>query len=406
MKANGLRILFVCANFPYPTVDHSGGTDYFQYIASLREKHEVSLISYVRPHEEKHVSSMKELCVDLEVVSDTRSILRRSLDHPFLRVAQPKRYCYLHSSKYQKGLRAMLARREFDIAHVEGPWMGQYMDMLAGIKIVLDEVDVHSLVAYRQYLNSKNWSQRIYNLYEWAKTHSYELQACRQADLVFTRSDKDKKFLESWLPGPRVEVLPPWFEGLEQLSHISETPAERSSLLFLGAMNRIRNTEAVLYFYHEIFPLIRREMAGAKFYVVGSSPNEKVRRLAKDKDVIVTGYVEDIGHYYEKCAVFVAPILVGGGIIVKVLNALAAGRPAVTTFFGNEGIQATPEQEIRIADSPEGFAQKTTELLTDDGLWRRIARNGRDFVQRQYNWQETMQGLQRAYDSLVYSSSR
>jgi glycosyltransferase involved in cell wall biosynthesis len=117
--------------------------------------------------------------------------------------------------------------------------------------------------------------------------------------------------------------------------------------------------------------------------------------------VVVTGYVKDIGPYYEKCAVFVAPILVGGGIIVKTLNAMSAGRPAVTTRFGNEGIEAIPEQGIRIADSPEEFAQKTVELLIGEGLWHRIAKNGREFVQRKYNWERAMQRLEKVYLSLM-----
>jgi len=279
--------------------------------------------------------------------------------------------------------------------------MAQYMDLIKGPKVVLDEVDVHSLVAYRLYQNAKHFGEKVYNLFEWAKCQSFELEVCRRADLVLTRSGKDRRFIQSYLPSQNVEILPPWFEGLEQFAHISEKPIEEKSLLFLGMMGRIRNADAVLYFYEAIFPLIKEKIPQAKFYIVGSSPGEKVQQLAGDKDVIVTGYVDDIGYYYEKCAVFVAPILVGGGIIVKVLNAMAAGRPVVTTPFGNEGIEATPDQEICVADSPEEFAEKTIELLTNDNLWHMIAKNGRDFVRGRYNWKDVVQGLETVYHSLM-----
>lgn len=275
--------------------------------------------------------------------------------------------------------------------------MGQYLDLVREGRSVLDEVDVHSLVAYRQLRYVKHPIRKAHDWFEWAKCQTFELGACQRADLVLTRSEKDRRFLQSYLPGLRVEILPPWFEGLEQFAHISEKPTEEKSLLFLGLMNRIRNVEAALYFYEKVLPLIREEIPQVKFYIVGSSPTEKIQRLARDKDVVVTGYVKDIGPYYEKCAVFVAPILVGGGIIVKTLNAMSAGRPAVTTRFGNEGIEAIPEQGIRIADSPEDFAQKTVELLTGEGLWHRIAKNGREFVQRKYNWERAMQSLEKVY---------
>jgi glycosyltransferase involved in cell wall biosynthesis len=405
MVASRLRILFVCSHFPHPKVDHSGGTDYFNYIKSLSEKHEVSLISFIQPFEEKHVSSMRELCADVEVIRDPHPVLYKAIRHPLLRVVYPKRCCYLYSTRYREKLRDLLDRRKFDIVHLQGPWMAQYMDLIKGPKIVLDEVDVHSLVAYRQYQNAKHFGEKVYNLFEWAKCQSFELKVCRRADLVLTRSGKDRRFIQSYLPNSNVEILPPWFEGLEQFAHISEKPAEEKSLLFLGMMGRIRNAQAALYFYEEIFPLIRERIPQAKFYIVGSSPGEKIHQLATDKDVIVTGYVEDIGYYYEECAVFVAPILVGGGIIVKILNAMAAGRPVVTTPFGNEGIEAIPEREIRIANSPEEFAQKTIELLTNDSLWWVIAKNGQDFVQRQYNWEDVIQGLERAYHGLMQKST-
>lgn len=401
MTPSNLRILFVCTYFPYPEVDHSGGTDLFNYIKWLSQRHEISLISFIHPIEEKYVPSMRELCANIEVISRSGSVLFKAIRHPLRRLTQPKRSCYSYSTEYEEKLKSLLGRERFDVIHFEGPWMGQYLDLVSEGRTVLDEVDVHSMVAYRQLQYVKHSFHKAYAWFEWAKCQTFELGACQRADLVLTRSEKDRRFLQGYLPGLRVEILPPWFEGLEQFAHISEEPAEEKSLLFLGSMNRTRNVEAALYFYEKVLPLIREEIPQVKFYIVGSSPTEKVQQLAKDKNVVVTGYVKDIGPYYERCAVFVAPILVGGGIIVKTLNAMSAGRPVVTTRFGNEGIEAIPEQEIRIADSPEEFAQKTVELLTCHSLWRRIATGGRKLVRRNYDWEKAMQRLERAYFALV-----
>lgn len=401
MTLTPLKILFVFSHFTYPKVDHSGGTDYYNYIKWLSQKHKISLISFIQPSEEQHILTMKEYCSDMVLIRDTRSIFQKTFQHPLRRIFHPKRACYLYSTAYKKRLSTLLQNKEFDIIHLQGPWMGQYLDVIQGAKTILDEVDVHSLVAYRQYQNEKNLGMKLYNLFEWVKCQSFELTACQQVDLVLTRSEKDKNFVQSYLPHKQVELLPPWFEGLEEFSQISERPAEPRSILFVGTMSRIRNIEAVLYFYEKIFPMIRKEISGVKFYIVGSSPPEKIQNLGKDQNVIVTGYVEDIGSFYQKCSVFVAPILVGGGIIVKILNAMAAGRPIVTTAFGNEGIGAAPENEIRVAQSPQEFAQKTIELLTNRTSWFRFAQNGRVFIKNRYNWEDIMKSLEKTYYDLL-----
>jgi len=400
MALSPLKILFVCSHFTYPKVDHAGGTGYYNYMKWLSQKHIVSLISFIQTSEEEHISSMKGCCSEMELIRDTRSILQKTLQHPLRRIFHPKRACYLYSTAYKKRLSDLLQTKEFDIVHLQGPWMGQYLDVIQGTKTILDEVDVHSLVAYRQYQNEHNLGMKLYNLFEWVKCQSFELTVCQQVDLVLTRSKKDKNFVQSYLPHKQVELLLPWFEGLEEFSQISERPAEPRSILFMGTMSRLRNIEAVLYFYEKIFPMIRKEIPGVKFYIVGSSPSEKIQNLANDQDVVVTGYVEDIGSFYQKCSVFVAPILVGGGIIVKILNAMAAGRPVVTTAFGNEGIGAIPENEIRVAQAPQEFAQKTVDLLTNHSSWLKFAQNGRVFVNNQYNWEDIMQSLEETYYKL------
>lgn len=401
MALDPLKILFVFSHFTYPKVDHAGGTGYYNYIEWLSQKHKISLISFIQPSEERHISSMRGCCSEIELIQDNRSILQKTFQHPLRRIIQPKRACYLYSTAYKKRLSDLLQKRTFDIVHLQGPWMGQYLDVIQGAKTILDEVDVYSLVAYRQYQNEKNLGMRLYNLFEWVKCQSFELAACQRADLVLTRSEKDKNFIQNYLPNKQVDLLLPWFEGLEEFSHISERPTEQKSILFMGTMSRIRNIEAALYFYEKIFPMIRKEIPGVKFYIVGSSPSEKIQNLGKDQDVIVTGYVEDIGSFYQKCSVFVAPILVGGGIIVKILNAMAAGRPVITTAFGNEGIGAFPENEIRVAHSPQEFAQKTIELLTDESSWFRFAQNGRVFIKNRYNWEDIMKSLEKTYYDLL-----
>ncbi len=143
-------------------------------------------------------------------------------------------------------------------------------------------------------------------------------------------------------------------------------------------------------------------MPAAKLTIVGNGPPEEIRSIGqKDKDVIVTGFVEDIKPYYLKASVFVAPLFVGGGLIQKILDALAAGIPVVTTSIGNEGIDAVPDKEILIADDAEEFANKVILLLKDKGISQSISENGKAFVQNKFAWDGVIQKLEDEYKRLI-----
>jgi glycosyltransferase involved in cell wall biosynthesis len=150
-------------------------------------------------------------------------------------------------------------------------------------------------------------------------------------------------------------------------------------------MNRKQNVDAVLYFYRKVFPLVRNHFPAAQFWVVGGNPPGQLQDLCiGDPSVRVTGFVEDIWKYYNSASVFVAPILVGGGVIVKILDAMAAGVPVVTTTYGNEGIRAEPGNELFVADTPEDFASRVISLLREDNLRHRVGENGRAFVTKYF----------------------
>lgn len=358
------------------------------------------MISFVRPEEEGKVRSARAYYAHTTLVSARRP-LRERLTKRLGALHLPEQAWQARSPEFKRALVSTLRDRDFDIVHVEGPWMGQYVDLIPPAKVILDEIDVYTLVAQRRYLLARYPWSRLWARFEYGKCLKYELQGCSKADLVLTHSEKDRRFLKAHLSEREVRVIPIWFEGVRWLGEALNRPLEEKSILFLGTMRRRPNVEAALYFYRHIWPLILQEMPGARLYIVGSAPPSEIRALAQDARVIVTGYVKDIREYYARCAVFVAPILWGGGIIVKILNAMAAGRPAVTTSVGNESIGAQPEEELRVADSPPEFARKVVELLRDGNLWHKLSLQGREFIERNYNWPVISSTLERAYREIM-----
>lgn len=406
-----MKILCLAAQFPYAKVDHSGGTDLYYFLAELaRRGHEICLVSFIWSHERAYVEDTRRFCSELIVVP-YRSIWRKVVESPGL-LFRPRAVVAYQSSAMRQALSEILSRRSFDLVYIQHLHMAQYLDLIekspARPKAVLDEVDVYSLVAYRNYRKASTLLEKAFYLFDWVKTHTFEMDACRRADLILVRSEKDAQIFRLYEPSweSKIAFGPTWFEGLARFSDIRPEMAEMNNLLFLGAMNRQPNIEAALHFYHHIFPLIRQEVPEAIFYIVGSSPPPEIKSLSKDEHVVVTGYVEDIKPYYARCRVFVAPLTVGGGIIVKILDAMAAGRPVVASSIGNEGIGAAPGREIFLADSPEEFAKRTVELLRDGKLWERIAANSKAFVRERYDWGRTMDELEGACLALVNGSPK
>jgi polysaccharide biosynthesis protein PslH len=176
---------------------------------------------------------------------------------------------------------------------------------------------------------------------------------------------------------------------------------ERDHLLFVGAMNRDVNADAVIGFCREILPLVRKEAPSVRLTIAGAAPTERVQRLAREPGVVVTGFVDRLEPYYERATLLVSPLRVGGGIISKNLDAMAAGCPVVTTTIGNEGIGATPGVELLTADTPAEFAAAVLSILRSSETGRRLAAAARVFVQERHSVAASLAALEREHRALA-----
>jgi len=399
-----MNILIVSRFFPYPEVTHSGGTDLFHYIEGLNALgHQISLASFIREWERPYLESMRPYCVEVETVPGLSSFGQRLAKAPYL-LKYPWLWVQTFSPAMRQVLQNMLSRQKYDIVHFEHLWTTQYLDLVQGCKTALDEVDVDSIVLFRQYRLARSFWARWYLFWCWWRAVQLEVGACEKIDLIFARSDTDRKYLQCLAPGQNIRELGPWFEGLDQPIFPPDR-VEKHSLLFMGSMRLAPNIEAMLYFCQAIFPQILETIPDARLYIVGNAPSDQVKQLANEH-VIVTGYVDDLWAYYARCQVVVVPLLVGGGIIIKTINALAAGRPVVCTSMGNGGIEAVSGRDLYVADTPELFAERTIELLTNPRRWQEMASNGRIFFEQKCNWDTIVNGLERAYAELLPRNQR
>jgi glycosyltransferase involved in cell wall biosynthesis len=249
--------------------------------------------------------------------------------------------------------------------------------------MVLDAHDVITKPAERQ-MNSSHGLGRLFAGLKYLIIKAAERRIMKRFNIIITLSEFDRNYLLKLMPNLLVKTVPiP--AGLD-ISERSYEP-QKNTILFLASFKyRKVNVNAALYFYRYVFPLISEQVPGARFIIAGYGPPQELKVIADENPrVEVLGFVEDIDRCYKEAEVFVAPILTGGGIIVKILDALAAGVPVVTTSYGNEGIGASPGKELLVGDDPASMAAGVIKLLEDKKFADFISTNGKAYVQSHYN---------------------
>jgi glycosyltransferase involved in cell wall biosynthesis len=157
------------------------------------------------------------------------------------------------------------------------------------------------------------------------------------------------------------------------------------------------NVEAALWFTGEVWPLVRRERADARFLLVGRDPDPAIQALDGKDGITVTGTVEEPADWIARAAVCVAPIRAAAGLQNKLLEAMAMGKAVVATPEANEGIMAVADRDLVLAGEPETFAGAVVELLGNETRRGELGRAGRRFVEARWTWEGPFLELERAF---------
>lgn len=387
-----MKILFVSPFFFYPQVPYAGGRITLDLVKGLTQRHEIHLVSGIEKDQEKYLKDVEPYCKNIEIVPWRKPVATGI--YAFLCNTLTYLLVDIKANRIMKG-------GSFDLVHVEYIETGLFIRNRTGIPMVMHAHDLISKRAGRWFLKSNTRRSKILNYLKWKITEKLESHILIKFDRILIPSLFDKTLLQRLNPNFKIAVISYPILPERNFSDWA-IPMEPLSLLFLGAMYREVNVQAALFLCNKILPIIKEKIPDVKLYLVGERPPAKIQKLGrKDKNIIVTGFVEAVEPYYLKCSVFVSPLLVGGGIIIKNIDAMAAGRPVVTTSIGNEGIGTMPDRDILIADEQEEFANKVLMLLQDQGLWEKIASNGQKFVREHFSPDAFIPRIEQTYHELV-----
>lgn len=217
---------------------------------------------------------------------------------------------------------------------------------------------------------------------------------------VFAVSHEEAAALRAILPsGAPVAVVPngvdvPYFAATSASPLYVETARKEETIVFTGALSFHPNVDGVVWFVETVWPLIRARRPEACLLVVGRSPVPAVAALDGRHGVSVYPDVADVRPYLAAAALSVAPLRLGSGARLKILDALAAGLPVVSTTVGAEGLALVHERDLLLADEPSSFAAAVLALLDDPARARTLARHGQGSVRNLYSWETIAAGFQ------------
>jgi glycosyltransferase involved in cell wall biosynthesis len=183
-----------------------------------------------------------------------------------------------------------------------------------------------------------------------------------------------------------------------------DLPAEDQpdgSLLFVGAFLHGPNVEAARWLCDAILPMVRRERPAARLSCVGGNPPPWLVARAGPPGLSVTGWVPDVRVHLARARIGLVPLRSGGGVKLKTLELMAAGKAIVTTPIGIEGIEARDGEHVLVAETAEAFAGCVVRLLDDAGLRQRLGRRARELARRDHSWAQNLGRLEDDYVNLV-----
>lgn len=384
------KILWISLCAPYDGVAHGGGNTHNYYLKQVHQskKFDIHLITFCEMEEYEKVKKDHDLYgINSTIIPWTHEInlanIKRKLQLINTMHNPLNQYGGATNEYYWDKIRQALCKMEKrpDIIILQWTEMVLFCDKIKNIfpkaKVVAIEEDVKFLSLKRIMENEKNFIRRMGAYIRFRKLYVKEIEKLAKCDLVITYSDKDRKLIDGH-DMKKILVLAPYFQNYN-LCKRSDNPS--NDIMFYGAMSRRDNYESAIWFIQNVLnkldPCIR-------FVVVGNKPDPKLKEYASDR-VLITGYVEDVRPYFERSMCFVAPLVTGAGIKIKVLEALSSGIPVLTNDIGMEGINAEDRRDYIRCTTAEDYISAINKIMQDTMSLDAYRSNAKKFIEDNYS---------------------
>jgi polysaccharide biosynthesis protein PslH len=395
-----ILMLFPYAPLP-PPLDLGGTKRNLPFFRELAQRNEVTVLSYGTPDDERIFrESYGHLCAEIIYVNKKRPRIFNAIEAFWLLGTGRSTFRQSYRRRMQRAIDSVTNRERFDVIHCCSQLLG-FFRFPADVRVVSDTHEVTYDLIYRTYQNTTNAFWKLFNYAVYRLGKPDEIRACRTFSALISTTDRDAAIFREILPGMPVHTIQngvdaSFFETLD-------VPREEHSLVFTGLMSYFPNNTGMLYFLDKIFPIVAAAVPDTHMYIVGKNPTKEL--LARQsRTVTVTGFVTDVRPFIARSAIYIIPLLVGGGIRGKALEAMAMRKAIVTTTIGVEGINLRHNYSALFGDTPEAFADAILKIFTDSELRQSLETNARNTVERENKWSAKGEALNTVLQNIVQTA--
>ena len=380
-----MRLLFLA---PAPPSDRHGGgaLRMLHLVRFLGQRFEVDLIAPALDGQQEAERLLGNTCAEMEFVPLQASSWVSRVAHGSPYHADPA---------LAEAVHRRIGTRQYHAIQVEKPAMLPYVPKDCRLPLVLDVWAYGLSGPWRAVKHEQGGLARAQNLIRLVRFGLFDTFCWPSLHSLLVVSQEDRVRCERARPRQHTVVVPNGV-NCSTVTAKSAYEAMKPVLLFTGDMSFQPNIDAALFLTDEVFPEIRREYPEAELRIAGRNPDPRIQALVQ-RGVVVTGAVPNMLPHLHEATVYIAPHFTGAGTRTKLLEAMAAGLPIVTTTVGIEGVHAQPGRDVLIADTTKDMVESLLTLLASVDARRRFGLAARRLAEAHYDWNHCLWPLERVY---------
>ena len=392
-----MRILIALSRFPYPTEKGDKVRAYYQ-IKELSRNNEIFLVCLSEfKIKEEHLAMVRPYVKEVNIIHI--SLLKRIINLFFgIFNSLPMQVNYFKSHQMKGIVSDWCQKFKIDVCYVQLVRIVENIPKLPQVVFFLDYMDAFSEGTRNRSLKSSFFKRIIYKL-ESQRLKNYEKQVTNRFEGLSVITEAEAGFLPE--DAQNKLIITP--NGVSD--HFFNYPLlgwadKKYDIIFSGNMQFVPNIQAALYLVKKVLPLIIRDFPTIKICIAGVDPVSEIKALACN-NVVVTGFVEDLGEIMSQSKISVAPMFSGSGLQNKLLENMAVGIPLITSPLSAAPIHALKDKHLLVASNEVEFAQNIKKLLNNEEYANELGREGQRFVTLNFRWETYTERLENAFKKLL-----
>ena len=394
-----MHVLFLTSHLPYPP--NSGGRlREFKLLNELKDKCKITLcvVSNTFQEDMKNLQYIRDMFVDAQIF--------RSYDNKLTINKYPEKMIRNFSVEARRYITAItLCKNNIDIIHLEGYYMFSNIANNIKIPVLLVEQNIEYFLVKQEMMLLSNIKYCERNKKEYILNKKYERMAWQRCDLCITLTKEDKLVINKYEKDVNCVLITNGIDNFpskeEKKQDITKKMNKIDYILYVGNFAYYPNVDAAIYLIDHIFPYIKNKYPEMKLYFVGNE-SDKILSKYKNDDIFIMGTVDDVSPFYINARLCVFPLRIGGGIKVKVLEALALGRFVVTTPIGAQGIANIENSQLIVGNNTQELIEAVFFVLNmskEEKLKRK--KKTKLILSKFTTWRETAKKFISQYEKLL-----